>query len=156
MAASRLQRFHKIVTWKAFRISDTKLDSWPSRSAQPLWIYCVTWGCASRPLPVARCLSRRLGVQILDRRMPVIDGFEEKLREDHGRPWKTTFDHLSWLWINFSGLSVNLSWICQTWEAQPGDLGLVLSPFQDTLKSGLLDRMVGEARTWPENATLRF
>lgn len=40
---------------------------------------------------------------------------------------------------------------------RPGDLGLVLSPFQDTLKSGLLDRMVGEARTlWPENATLRF
>ena len=166
MAASRLQRFHKIVTWKAFRISDTKLDSWPSRSAQPLWIYCVTWGCASRPLPVARCLSRRLGVQILDRRMPVIDGFEEKLREDHGRPWKTTFDHLSWLWINFSGFSVNLSWICRgrhnlvTWGlvSFPGHLeewSIGSNGGWGTDSVQIRPDPSSRPLNWPENATLR-
>ena len=121
MAASRLQRFHKIVTWKAFRISDTKLDSWPSRSAQPLWIYCVTWGCASRPLPVARCLSRRIGSANLGQK-DASDwwGLRRnlgKIMEDPGRPPLTTF-------LGSESISLGFLLICPEF-ARPGRHNLV-------------------------------
>ena len=68
-----------------------------------------------------------------------------KIMEDPGRPPLTTF-------LGSESISLGFLLICPEFarrgrHMRPGDLGLVLSPFQDTLKSGLLDRMVGEART---------